>query len=103
MEKAKIQREQIEMQKNQDTDEYGNLTVKGLAGKVGMTIEYNEAGDIINGKAIQDALYAKYAAAYDEETYHSDEECNKTSYSASYTLHLRCCQHDISESSRSRC
>lgn len=73
-EEAKIQREQIEMQKNQDTDEYGNLTVKGLAGKVGITVEYNEAGDIINGKAIQDALYAKYVAAYDEETYHSDED-----------------------------
>ena len=73
-EEAKIQREQIEIQKNQDIDEYGNLTVKGLAGKVGMTIEYNEAGDIVNGKAIQDALYAKYAAAYDEETYHSDED-----------------------------
>lgn len=50
------------------------MTVKGLAEKVGMTVEYNEDDDITNGKQIQEALYNAYKQAYDEETEHSDED-----------------------------
>ena len=69
-----LAKEQIEIQKNQAEDEYGNKTIRGYADMVGIELQYDIDGNIINAKDIYDAFVAAYNDAVDTYNEHKDDE-----------------------------
>lgn len=76
-EELEIAKQQIDLQKNQSTDEYGNYTVRGYADMVEMDLEYDNAGNISNGQDIYNAIIDKYNEAVDE--YNANKDADDTS------------------------